>query len=281
MVLAFHSATVVLFFKLVVAHLRILLRAAGWLVAVAASCVFAYAQVPALDIGGAAKLVSFTGQISLLKDNSTWALNAGDLIQPEQVIVTGPDGYGVFEVADGSKFEVFPKSHVVFRANRGDWKDLLEVWLGKVRVQIEHAGGLPNHNKVRTPSAVISVRGTVFDVEVEDEDATTLVLDEEGQVEVRHLLRVSEPRILNPGEWVRVYKNEPLAKKVVDKGAVLQRAARAASDALYQAALNTVHSGAGSIAHGGVGSTGSAPGPADKNGSTPPPPPPPPPPPAQ
>ena len=74
---------------------------------------------------------------------------------PEQVIVTGIDGYGIFQVADGSTFEVFPKSRVVFRANRGDWRDLLEVWLGKVRVQIEHAGGLPNHNKVRTPSAVI------------------------------------------------------------------------------------------------------------------------------
>jgi len=207
-----------------------------------------------------------------MRDKAAWALNLGDLVQPEQVIVTGPEGYGIFQISDGSKFEVFPKSQVVFRANRGDWKDLIEVWLGKVRVQIEHAGGLPNRNKVRTPSAVISVRGTIFDVEVEDEDATTLVLAEEGQVEVRHLLRISEPRLLNPGEWVRIYKNEPLARKVIDKGALLQRAARAASDVFYQVALNAAHGGGSTV---GRAPAPTPPGPGDKD-TTPRPPPPPP-----
>jgi hypothetical protein len=235
----------------------------------------AFAQLS--DLGGAAKVLTLTGQLSVIRDNSsttTWALNLGDLVQPEQIIVTGTDGYGLFQVADGSQFEVFPKSRVVFRANRGDWKDLLEVWLGKVRVQIEHAGGLPNHNKVRTPSAVISVRGTVFDVEVEDEEATTLVIDEEGQVEVAHLLQPGASRLLNPGEYVRVYKNEPLAKQLIDKGSMMRRALRAASDAFYQAALNASHNAA-AIARTGTGATGD---PADKNNGNPAPPPPPPPP---
>lgn len=231
------------------------------------------AQVPGLDPGsGAAKLVAFTGQISVQRgDNYAWALNVGDLVQPQQVVVTGADGYGVFQVADGSKFEVFPNSHVVFRANRGDWRDLLEVWLGKVRVQIEHFGGVPNNNKVRSPTAVISVRGTIFDVDVEDQDATTLVTDEEGSVEVQHLLQPGNPRILNPGESVRVFRNEPLAKALIDKGALLQRAARAASDALYQAALNASRN-AGTIGKTG----GTIPGlPADQKGGNPAPPPPP------
>ena len=144
------------------------------------------AQFGGADLNGAAKLMQFTGQISYMRGSDLWVFILGDTVQPQQVIVTGADGYGLFQVSDGSTFEVFPKSKVVFRPNRGDWKDLLEVWLGKVRVQIEHPGGLPNNNKVRTPSAVISVRGTIFDVEIEDEDGTTMVLDEEGQVEVRH-----------------------------------------------------------------------------------------------
>ena len=237
---------------------------------------------PQLNSGsGEAKLVSFTGQISVLRDNNNWALNLGDLVEPQQVIVTGADGYGVFKVSDGSTFEVFPKSRVVFRQNRGDWKDLLEVWLGKVRVQIEHQGGLPNNNRVRTPSAVISVRGTVFDVEVQDEDGTTFVLDEEGQVEVRHLLKAGEPKILNPNEYVTIYKNEPIAKKLIDKGSALQRAARAASDAFYQVALNAERS-SGAIARTTSASSGGT-SPADtKNGNpTPPAPPPPPAPPAK
>ncbi len=229
---------------------------------------------------GAAKLLSFTGQISVMRGDIPWALNVGDTIQPQQVIVTGPDGYGVFQVGDGSKFEVFPKSRVVFRANRGDWRDILDVWLGKVRVQIEHFGGQPNPNNVRTPTAVISVRGTVFDVEVEDGTDTTLVLDEEGQVEVRHLLKPGQTRLLNPGEWLRVYKDEPLARKMIDNGSLLQRALRAASDAAYQAAMNASR-GAGAAR--GVGSTGGAAsgGAGDRNNSPAPPPPPPPPPPPQ
>ncbi len=236
-----------------------------------------WAQFAGPDLNGAAKLMSFTGQISVLRDSNPWALNLGDIVQPQQVIVTGPDGYGVFQVSDGSTFEVFPKSRVVFRQNRGDWKDLLEVWLGKVRVTIEHPGGLPNNNKVRTPSAVISVRGTIFDVTVEDEDATTLVLDEEGQVEVRHILRLSDPpKILGPGEFVRVYKNEPIAQKVIDKGGVMRRLARAASDVLYQEAVNASHGGGviGRPVSTGPGS------PADQKNGNPPPPAPPPPPPA-
>ena len=256
-------------------HFRLLALVA---VALAGSAVLR-AQVPSsdpslADLGGAAKLLSFVGQISVLRDSTPWALNVGDVVQPQQVVVTGADGYGIFQVSDGSKFEVFPKSRVVFRANQGDWKDLLEIWLGKVRVTIEHAGGVPNHNKVRTPTAVISVRGTIFDVEIEDEDATTLVQDEEGQVEVRHLLRVSEPKVLNRGEWVRIYKNEPIGQKTIDKGSLMQRALRAASDAFYQAALNASHGGA-AVGHGGTTTS-----PADKNNGNPAPPPPPPPPPA-
>ena len=227
---------------------------------------------------GAAKLLSFAGRISVLRDSTPWALNAGDTVRPQQVIVTGEDGWGLFQVSDGSKFEVYANSRVVFRANRGDWKDLLEVWLGKVRVQIEHIGNLPNNNRVRTPSAVVSVRGTVFDVEVDEETEATTVLDEEGSVEVSHLLKPGPSRILTAGEWIRINKNEPVAKAKFDSGGLLQRAARIAADLAYQAAVNARQGGtsvarAGSSAGVGIGAPG------DKNSSDAPPPPPPPPPP--
>jgi hypothetical protein len=229
--------------------------------------------VPAAAPDGAAKLVVFSGQVSILKDGTAWALNGGDWVRPQQVIVTGPDSYANFKVADGSTFEVFANSRVVFRANLGDWRDLLEVWLGKVRVRIEHFGGLPNNNKVRTPSAVISVRGTIFDVEVEEETNTTLVVDEEGSIEVRHLLKPSV-KVLNAGEWVRVFKDEPLARQI-DKGGLMQRALRGAADALYEAAIQASRQ-APSVARTTTSPTTT--GPADKNngGPTPPPPPPPP-----
>jgi hypothetical protein len=241
----------------------------------------------------AAKVVTLNGQVSVLRDNAPWALNVGDSVQPRQIIVTGADGYALLQVSDGSTFEVFPNSRVIFRDNPGNWKDLLEVFLGRVKVQIQKIGGQPNYNKVRTPTAVISVRGTVFDVTVEDDDATTLVMVDEGQVAVQHaLLPRGDPKILNPGEWLRVYKNQPLSAKTVDRGGVLRGAMRAAADAVYEVIYRGSR-GVPTSAGGGVpapgsgggtgGGTGGGVGDHKGNGAPPPPPapaPPPPPPPS-
>jgi len=98
------------------------------------SAIPGFAQVVPSPLNGTAKVLTLTGQVSLLRDNAPWALNPGDLVQPLQIVITGPDGYAIFQIADGSKFEVFPNSRVIFRNNRGDWKDLLEVLIGKVKV---------------------------------------------------------------------------------------------------------------------------------------------------
>jgi hypothetical protein len=238
------------------------------------------AQTPPLpspvETEGAAKLINFTGQISVVRSGYAWALNVGGIVNRQEVIVTGPDGWGVFQVADGSKFEVFNNSRVVFRANQGEWRELLEVFLGRVRVQIEHFGGLPNNNKVHTPTAVISVRGTIFTVDVEDQTETTTVIDEEGSVVVRHKLQTGPEKILMPGESVRVFRNEPLAKAVIDKSGIYQRAVRAAADAFYQAAVNARNGTAG-IGKAGTGTTSGTAADQNKGGTAPPPPPPPPP----
>src|ERR1700730_2193671 len=75
----------------------------------------------------AAKVVSLTGQVSVLKGSDPWALNVGDSIQVQQVIVTGPDGFARFQVSDGSTFEVYPNSNVVFRKKPPNLRDLLDV----------------------------------------------------------------------------------------------------------------------------------------------------------
>jgi len=242
-------------------------------------------HTPDPSLAQAARILVMTGEVSVLKDDVPWALKVGDTVKPQQIIVTGMDGYAEFLVADGSHFEVFPNSRFIFRNNPGDWRDLLDILIGKVKVQIEKLGGLPNPNKVRTPTAVISVRGTVFDINVEDDDATTLVLVEEGQVEVRHLLRAGEPRVLNSGEWLRIYKNQAIATRSnVDKGAVVQRAMRAGWDAIYQALINNPNGSGTSV--GGTSSGGGSSGgvhdqcpPSNPNCKAPAPPPPPPPPP--
>jgi len=239
---------------------------------------------------GAAKLVAMTGQVSVLRDGEPWAMHVNDYVQPMQVIVTGDNGSGMFKVADGSTFEVFPNSKVYFRANRGNWDDLLELILGKIKVQIEHLGGVPNGNKVHTPTAVISVRGTTFDVEYDPDKEYTTVTDEDGSVEVARATRLNDKKILHANESIVVYKNEPLGKSGIDKGELAQRIVRSAMDALSQAAINSRMSTPTSGSMGGSVATPPPTGAGDHDGSSTPggappapsaPPPPPPPSPAQ
>jgi hypothetical protein len=226
---------------------------ARWLLLVAA-CIYV---VPIHAENGAARVITLNGQVSVLRDDAPWVLNVGDSVQPRQIIVTGPDGFAVFQVSDGSTFEVFPNARVVFRENAGSWRDLLDVLLGRVKVHIQKLGGQPNYNRVRTPTAVISVRGTVFDVAVEDEDDTTLVSVEEGQVGVQHLLKPGPERILNAGESVRVYRNQALAQAVVDKDSILRDVLSRAEQAMMQIVYRTGLPGGGGAP--GICTSGSGP----------------------
>ena len=234
-----------------------------------------YGQAPSLfpeERERSAKMMQMSGQVSVLKDNNPWTLKVGDWVNLRQAIVTGADGFALFQVNDGSTFEVYPNSRVIFRNNGGGWKDLLDLMLGRVKVHIQKFGGQPNPNRVTTPTAVISVRGTIFDVQIEDEDGTTLVTVDEGQVAVHHsLLPPSDSKVLNAGEYVRVYKNQPLAQKAVDKGGALKRAMQVATDAYYNVMMRMPRGGSSSTSVPGGGGR-----PADTEATPPPPPPPPP-----
>ncbi len=229
------------------------------------------AQQLSLSNDSAGQVVSMTGQVSVLRDGEPWALTIGDKVQIQQVIVTGPDGFAKFQVSDGSFFEVYPNSNVIFRKNAGNLHDLLDLLVGRVKIHIQKWGGQPNPNRILTPTAVISVRGTTFDVSVDDDDQTTLVTVEEGAVDVYNPAKPTEPKRVNEGESIEVYKNVPVAR-TIDKGDVARRVMRMMADA--------ARIGLTQASRGATGVTTSVP---PVSGQTPPPPPPnipPPPPPA-
>ncbi len=188
------------------------------------------AQIFPVSPESTGKVLHVQGQVSVIKDSVSWAINVGDTVLPRQEITTGLDGYAKIQVPDGSVFEIFPGSRATFRSNQNNLRELLDLWIGRVKVHIEKLNGKPNPNRIQTPTAVISVRGTIFDVSVEDEDQT-LVLVEEGEVAVQHaIMPYSAPKILNGGDYVRVYKNQPLADKRYDKGQALHRILKALND---------------------------------------------------
>src|ERR1700733_10924299 len=195
------------------------------------------AQLFPVSQDAAAKVITMTGEVSVLKDSQPWALNVGDSIQAQQAIITGPDGYAKFQTSDGSTFEVYPNSNIIFRKNPGSLHDLLDLFVGRVKIHIQRFGGQPNPNRVMTPTAVISVRGTIFDVSINDDDETTIVSVDEGSVEVRHALKPGSPKIVNAGESLHIYKDEPLAKSAIDKNELFHRIVRGLGDAAYRIAI--------------------------------------------
>jgi len=186
----------------------------------------------------AAKVLSLTGDVSVLRDSQPWSLNVGDQVQTQQVILTGPDGYAKFETSDGSTFEVYPSSNVIFRKNPGTVQDLLDLFVGRVKIHIQRLGGQPNPNRIMTPTAVISVRGTIFDVSINDDDQTTIVSVDEGSVEVRHALKPGSAKIVNAGESLHVYRDQPLAQSAIDKNELIHRIMRGLEDAAYRMAIS-------------------------------------------
>lgn len=219
-----------------------------------------------------AKVIEQFGQLSALADHGMMALSVGDTLKPMQMVVTGPDGYGRFQVADGSTFEVFANSQVSFREHAGNLQDILNVFIGHIKVYIQHLNGLPNYNSVTSPTAVISVRGTVFEVVVEDADGTTFVSVDEGTVGVRNMTAPGDAVDLHPGDSIRVIRNQPLQARGIDKGGVFRGILRAAEDAAYQVmrqsggiarlpgSVGPVPTGNGDTGKGGSGAPPSAPG---------------------
>jgi hypothetical protein len=228
----------------------------------AIAVVISMAPLAAQD--SSAKVLFQTGQVSISSGGYLKALSMGDMVAARQLIVTGPDGYARFEVSsDHSTFEVFPNSKVVYRETPGNWEHLLNVFIGRVKVFIQHAPGVANPNNVTSPIAVISVRGTIFDVEVDNADTTFVTLDE-GIVDVRNTTAIGGSLTLKPKESVTVYRGVPLIARQMDKGSILRRAAYAARDTYYQIMMRRPAGGAGAPI---PGSTGGAQGDKGKPGT--------------
>jgi hypothetical protein len=229
------------------------------MVAVGASS--AHAQLTS-DTG---RILAQTGRVSVDHAGDLWALTPGSTISTGQVVVTGPDGYAQVELSDHSIIEVFSSSRLVFRPNRANLRDLVDRYLGKIRLQIQHLtdGESPYH--VNSPTAVISIRGTVLDVEVGTTTDTTVQV-ETGLVGVRHRLLPGSEVMVATGQSVTVVANVPLSAsaKLGSRLAVAGRIARMAGETIARI------TGAGTEKSGGSSSPTAKPtsGPGASAGGT-------------
>lgn len=218
-----------------------------------------------------ARIAVLTGRVSLERSGGElWALQPGQTIAAGQVVVTGPDGYAELELSDQSQIEVFPNSRLIFRANRFNWRDLLDLYFGKIRLQIQHLTDEASPYRVTTPTAVISIRGTVLAVDVPSSDET-LVSVETGSVRVRHRLLPGKEVTVESGEAVQVHANTPLAAaKLSVPVLAIGRAVRAVVDTLATiSGPGKTPSAGGAPGGGGTSSGGSSTGGSDTGSNEP------------
>ena len=121
------------------------------------------------------------------------AVQAGDEIR------TGSGGSVILMVPDGSYMVVSENSRLVIEDFwSGNFKSIMNLMLGQVRFYIQKVGGRPSPYSVRTPTALIAVRGTTFDVLVDDAQFAE-VRCLEGRVTVESIGLSDREVILEPG----------------------------------------------------------------------------------
>ena len=152
-----------------------------------------------------------------------------------------------FNSQTAASFEVYSNSKVVFRETPG-LTDLLDLFIGRVKVFIEHSKG-PNPKDVKTPTAVISVRGTVFDVAVQDADGTTFVTLDDGVVDVRNLTAPGPSVLLKPRRIHSGRAEQPLMPQQISQHAAMRFVLKAAEQAVAQ----VLFGGRGGFGAGSVG----------------------------
>jgi hypothetical protein len=135
----------------------------------------------------------------------------GFAVAAHDEIRTGPDGYVRIGLQDGSQVEVLANSRVQLGLPRPSLMRMLDIFLGHVRVVIEHISGKPNPYSFGTPTAVLGVRGTIFDVGV-DESTATIVAVSDGSVQVENSRYPGRGVLVKKGYRTIVRPNELPAK---------------------------------------------------------------------
>lgn len=135
------------------------------------------------------------------------AYRVNDEVRAGDVIKTFKRGRLVLGLMDGSQAIIGEQTTVEVLDLAKSPRTIFNLLRGKTRIKIEKVGGRPNPYRVNTPTAVIAVRGTLFDVLVAKNE--TQVFVHEGQVAVSSLSAPEAPVLLAPGQRTRVQQAQP------------------------------------------------------------------------
>jgi hypothetical protein len=161
-------------------------------------------QAPATSAPYAGATISdFKGKVSIQRPAQAFAAPVRGEILPPDTTVSTDEGRLLLKLSDGS--DVLVRAHtklLLKQPEASGWK-YFQLLVGRVRTQIQkRIGGSPAF-QIGTPSAVISVRGTKFDVEVDRRGFTEVDVDE-GVVELEAVTGRGESVMITAGFSSRV-----------------------------------------------------------------------------
>ena len=150
---------------------------------------------------------------------NTPAVQAGDEVR------TGPGGTLILEVPDGSYMVVSENTTLTIEDFwSGSFKNLVNLMMGKVRFYVQRLGGKPNPYRVTTPTALIAVRGTTFEVTIDEAQAVEvrciegrIAVESVGLADREVILETGRKTLVRPGEYPLppVNNDETLARNRV------------------------------------------------------------------
>jgi ferric-dicitrate binding protein FerR (iron transport regulator) len=146
---------------------------------------------------GSATIADLKGEVQIHSpQGDSVAAQRGVALAAESKIDTAK-GSVLLNLEDGSQVLVKSNSHVVLKApnqGKGYWLELL---LGKINAKVQKRFGNSPSFRMGTPTAVITVRGTRFAVEVDKKERTQVEVFE-GLVEVAGFFH-GAPVMVRPG----------------------------------------------------------------------------------
>lgn len=172
---------------------------------------------------GSAVIDTIKGEVVLrAADGSILGSQTGQVLLPGSFIDTAK-GTALLHLQDGSQVLVKAHSRVLLKVpaeSKGRFFDLL---LGKILATVQKRLGTTPSFRMGTPSAVITVRGTRFEVEVSQKGMTRVTVYE-GVVEVMGMGGMGTPVVLQPRYWTQIQPDHsPEAPHSLDRNESTER----------------------------------------------------------
>jgi hypothetical protein len=128
---------------------------------------FARAEAPKI-----AQIKTASGQVTIVRAGGNVPAKPGDFLYEKDVIQTGPDGAIGITFTDNTVMSTGPNSEVALEEYRFDSSNFNGAMLTDMRkgtlamISGDIARSTPGAMKVKTPTAILGVRGTRFAVQV-------------------------------------------------------------------------------------------------------------------